>query len=401
MFGTSDPQTPAPRSAHRFRRTRRTWTALAVGLAVAGGGLAVVNQTALAHTWRYGSGTPVAAASPAPSATGVQNQSSQVGQGGQAQGGQAPNGQAQNGQNGQNGGGAQNASPLSRRDFTDITRVGPNVREPRTRRGGSRGVFFSRCGVSDHNNPDNFIVAPGVSNGAHHMHDYVGNKTSDGFSNDQTLAAAGTTCVRNDRSAYFWPVLRLRNNVQEADANAPGGGQDQNVGQILKPAAVSLQFRGNPVAKVVPMPRFMRVITGDAKAVTNGTANARAQWTCSGFTDRRLSDTYPVCPGGRRTIRVLDFPSCWDGKNTDSANHRTHVVFPDPRTGRCAAGLKPVPQLRMVLSYNVPRGQVFALDTFPEQLHKAVTDHGDFVNVMSDRLMRAVVGCINANHRCA
>ena len=27
-------------------------------------------------------------------------------------------------------------------------------------------------------------------------------------------------------------------------------------------------------------------------------------------------------------------------------------------------------------------GASFALDTFPEQLHNPVTDHGDFVNVM-------------------
>jgi hypothetical protein len=40
------------------------------------------------------------------------------------------------------------------------------------------------------------------------------------------------------------------------------------------------------------------------------------------------------------------------------------------------------------------------MDTFPEQLHKPITDHDDFMNVMSGRLMRVAVSCINSNRRC-
>jgi hypothetical protein len=161
---------------------------------------------------------------------------------------------------------------------------------------------------------------------------------------------------------------------------------------------VTLQFRGNPTSKVQAMPSFLRVVTGDAKAATNGPANARAQWTCSGFTNR-LTTKYPLCPQGSRVTRVLDFASCWDGVNLDSANHRTHMAFPDS-SGRCPTGTRAVPQLRMTLSYSLPNRPVFALDTFPEQLHNPITDHADFANVMPTRLMNRAVTCINRGSRC-
>ncbi|OKI01161.1 hypothetical protein A6A06_20245 [Streptomyces sp. CB02923] len=287
-------------------------------------------------------------------------------------------------------------------DFTDIRSVRPGPQPPRGGRDASTGTFTSSCGRNEdrHNNPDNFIVTPGVANGAHHLHDYVGNRSTDAFSTDDSLRAAGTTCARGDKSAYFWPVLR---RLSGRDGPSSGNGQDPadgNVGQVLTPRSVSLTFRGSPAGKVAAMPEGLRAITGDAKAFTNGTANARAQWTCTGFEDRRLADKYPLCPGGSQAVRLLDFPSCWDGTNKDSANHRTHLLFSD-RAGRCPTGTKAVPQLRMRLTYAVqPRPRAFALDSFPEQLRKPVTDHADFANFMPRDLMTRAVQCINSGRRC-
>ncbi|WP_250213871.1 DUF1996 domain-containing protein [Acrocarpospora catenulata] len=387
-------------------------------------------------------------------------------------------------------------------DFVDIRRVPPGNTGVRA----GRGSFTSQCGRNQngHRNSDNHIVAPGVTNGAHHVHDYVGNLTTNGFSTDQSLAAGGTTCRFGDKSAYFWPVIRSRPDLlqelnqqqqqnrrnqqqnqqqqnqqqnnnqnqqqgqqqgqqqnqqnqqgqqqnqqgqqgqqgQQQDPNlqdqqnnqnnqqnqqqgqqqnpvnptpsqepqqirppAPGedgselgGAADGNIGTILRPRQVVLEFRGNRASRVVAMPRFLRLITGDAKAATNGGANARAMWSCTGFTNR-FTTQYPLCPRGSLLLRVLDFPSCWDGQNTDSANHRTHVVFPDGN-GACPSGTQAVPQLRMTLVYQVPQGPSFAVDAFPEQRHSPITDHADFHNVMSNQLMNFVVQCINRGRRC-
>ncbi|MCP2338477.1 DUF1996 domain-containing protein [Actinomadura rupiterrae] len=331
--------------------------------------------------------------------------------GGDQNGGGANGGGTGDGRNGGGGGGgaggggggdgSQVKKGPDAGQFADI-RQAPPRRQPQRGRRASRGSFTSPCGRNQdqHHNPDNFIVAPGVSNGAHHIHDYVGNKSTDGFSTDDSLAAAGTTCSNGDKSAYFWPVMRQRGR-RDGSGQAAQSQADGNVGRVVLPASARMQFLGNARDSVVPMPRFMRVITGDAKAATNGGANARAQWTCTGFTDRAFTDKYPLCPGGSRVTRILDFPSCWDGRNTDSANHRTHVVFPDAASGSCPQGTKAVPQLRMTLTYDLPaRPLAFAVDTFPEQGHDPVTDHADFENAMPDALMRRAASCINSGRNC-
>ncbi|MEV6109976.1 DUF1996 domain-containing protein [Streptomyces sp. NPDC051940] len=286
--------------------------------------------------------------------------------------------------------------PPTSADFADIRTAPRAAPRPRNRRGASTGTFTSRCGrnTEGHRNPDNFIVAPGVANGAHHVHDYVGNLSTDAFSTDDSLRAADTTCTNGDKSTYFWPVLR------DITATDDGADPDLNTGRVLTPARVTLTFRGNPTAKVTAMPEGLRAITGDARAFTNGGANARAQWTCTGFGDRVLTDRYPVCPGTSQVVRVLDFPSCWDGTGTDSANHRAHLVFPDRATGACPAGTKPVPQLRIRLAYDAPDAPGFALDSFPEQLHKPVTDHADFAAFLPPGLMERAVRCVNSGRHC-
>lgn len=177
-----------------------------------------------------------------------------------------------------------------------------------------------------------------------------------------------------------------------------------NTGGIVRPSSVLIEYRGNATGKVVPMPKFLRALTGDAKPTSRGPANARAAWTCSGFGDR-LTDKYPICPTGSQVQRVHDFPGCWDGKNIDSANHRSHVAFADKTTGACPQGFVAIPQLRVTISYRISRdaqlkGQ-YALDSFPEENHNPFSDHDDFVNVNSERTMQRIATCINQGKRCS
>ena len=42
----------------------------------------------------------------------------------------------------------------------------------------------------------------------------------------------------------------------------------------------------------------------------------------------------------------------------------------------------------------------FAVDCFPEQLHKPITDHDDFINVFDENMMNKMVNCINSGQKC-
>ncbi|MDO0938429.1 DUF1996 domain-containing protein [Streptomyces sp. DG2A-72] len=315
------------------------------------------------------------------------------------------------GGNNTNAGGTGNGPVAA--DFVDITKVKSSVRTPAKSAKASKGVFVSKCGVNANKlyNSDNVIVAPGVTNGAHHVHDYVGNQDNDAFSSDQDFAKARTSCQnKGDKSSYYWPVLRLQDGTKEFDADKQGGGAEGNAGRILTAKKATLNFVGNPRGKVVMMPKFLRIITGDAKAFVNGTANANASWSCTGFENKvQLKDKYPLCPSGSDVVRTFRFQSCWDGTNIDSANHRTHVAFADAG-GNCPTGFKAIPQLVQRLVYDVDAPSVkdngktrpfFSLDSFPEQQHKPVTDHGDFINVFDAKLMNKAVQCINTGRKCS
>lgn len=285
-------------------------------------------------------------------------------------------------------------------DFVDIRKVSPGPGEPPPAGpDASTGTVAVDCGRNEegHYNEDNLVVSPGLRSGAHHTHGYVGNLTTNAMSTDASLDAAATSCRGGDRSTYYWPVLRRTDRLGSGTHESSAG--HGNSGEILPEAAVRVEFRGSPVSKVVPMPRFLHGMTGDAVAYTaDSDADVRARWGCSGSPGRSTT-RYPRCPEGERVTRTLVFPSCWNGLDTVSAGHRSHLQFPAVG-GVCPQGTFPVPELRVSLAYEVPPGVPIALDSFPEQRHSPKTDHAMFVNVMTERQMQQVVGCLNEGRAC-
>ncbi len=267
-------------------------------------------------------------------------------------------------------------------DYVDIDVATMQPAEPLPAPGAATGTYEWSCGLGNHRNSDNMVVSPRTPGAAQHVHDYVGNVSTDADSTDDSLAEAGTSCDNGDRSAFYWPVLRA---------------YERGEAVIQVPVSVTLTYSGSPAGPVVAMPRFLRASTGDAKAVTSGGRFARPTWTCGSAPERRTGK-YPICPAGDQVLRIFDLPSCWDGRRTDSPDHRSHVVF--PQAGSCPHGTFAIPRLRAVIAYQLPRGARFAIDTFPDQRGSPLADHADLVNVASDELMAEIVRCLNAGLTC-
>src|SRR5881275_1315424 len=131
--------------------------------------------------------------------------------------------------------GQANADPADPSFFIDINKVpaGNNVNAALKKKG-TQGSFTVNCGTDadgGHQNPDNFIAQPGIKNGAQHLHDYVGNLTTNADSSLQSLLKGGTTCKNGDKSAYFWPVIRIDTAdkaTQQDQNNQDQNAQDQN-----------------------------------------------------------------------------------------------------------------------------------------------------------------------------
>ena len=236
-------------------------------------------------------------------------------------------------------------------------------------------MFSEDCGRNEngHRNSDNLVTSPGVPGAAHHVHEYVGNASTNAFSTEASLLEGGTTCASGDLSTYYWPVVRVSHH-------------------IVEPSRVRIAFYGNGLTDVVAMPPFLRMSTGDSRAMTDGGRYARARWSCSGAPER-TTNQYPLCPRGQLVIRTFTFPSCWDGLRTDSPNHRDHVVFP-AASGACPPKTFPIPRLQITVSYRLPPGARYRIDSFPEQGGNPSTDHSDFVAIIPGPLMAEILRAV-------
>jgi hypothetical protein len=286
-------------------------------------------------------------------------------------------------------------------DYLDIAAAPMVPATPKPGPGASTGSFTENCGTDAdgrHRNPDNVIAQPGQPGAAHHVHDYAGNLSTNAFSTDERLAAAATTCPDGDRSTYYWPVLRLLDQTG-SDDNEIGGGADGNHGRIIAASSALIRFSGSPVTNVVPMPEFLRATVGDPKALTDGLASrADPNWTCTGYQNRATRE-YPLCPAGSDVVRIFTFPNCWNGTALDSATHTTQVVPAGPG-GVCPHATFAVPQLTLTLTYRVPPGVMYAIDSFPEQSRSPLSDHADFIDVLTPDQQAKIVNCVNSDQRC-
>ncbi|KZW02977.1 hypothetical protein EXIGLDRAFT_664593 [Exidia glandulosa HHB12029] len=173
------------------------------------------------------------------------------------------------------------------------------------------------------------IVSPGVA--SNHLHVVHGgsnfglNVTFDGLRN-----SACTSCeIANDKSNYWTPSLWFQDPTTKKFEPVNGGG-------IL----VYYLQRGDFATNLTTFPAGFRMLAGDMtlrskKYAENegsqGELRERAmKWSCLRYTGGVTGyDGYGFpntrCEAGFQSR--LHMPNCWDGKNLDSADHRSHVAY--------------------------------------------------------------------------
>ncbi|WP_405014587.1 DUF1996 domain-containing protein [Kitasatospora sp. NBC_01539] len=240
--------------------------------------------------------------------------------------------------------------------------------------------FLADCPYS-HRLPDDPIVFPGLP-GASHMHSFFGNNATNGNSNLGSLETAGGTCNPvADISSYWVPTLYADNVPVE-----PTGTTFYYLGEGV---------RDDVIANTQPFPRGLRIVAGNAKS-TGPDDNTISRWSCLWAGQVNPSHDFVNCPAGTMLESYLDFPQCWNGKDLDSADHKSHMAY--PVGGACPATHPvPVPKLRQVLRYPVTGD--------PSRLRLAsgpgYTMHGDFFNVWpAAEMERRVRDCINPIVKC-
>jgi hypothetical protein len=273
---------------------------------------------------------------------------------------------------------------------------------------GSDGAFRVLCAPS-HMLMDDPIVFPGQP-GASHLHTFFGNTGASASSTVGSMATSGnSTCDGGilNRSSYWVPSLI-----------------DTKDGSPLVPNSANIYYKAtaefNNAGKYVPVPPGLRMVSGNAKN-TNPAAGG-ANWLCydlngnSGPWTHTIPDTikYGTCVTGGSLVMGINFPICWDGKNLDSPDHKSHIVGvaqnQNPPYEKFCPADHPVvlPQISFVISYPitdpaaVARWKLSSDLMLDPTLPGGVTGHADYFMGWDVPTMQTfVTNCLNGGKDCA
>jgi hypothetical protein len=240
--------------------------------------------------------------------------------------------------------------------------------------------FLADCPFT-HRLPDDPIIFPGLP-GASHMHSFFGSTIVNAHTKLADLQNGPTNCnPAVDKSSYWVPTL-YRNNVPVE----PTGTTFYYLGEGV---------RDDVIARTQPIPVGLRIVAGNAQA-TGPSDNTIARWSCLHAGHVGSSTDFVTCPAGTMLESYLDFPQCWNGRDLDSPNHKSHMSY--PVNGGCPSTHPvPVPKLRQVLRYPVNGSPA----TFRLASGRGYTMHGDFFNAWpAAEMERRLRDCIRPIIKC-
>ncbi|WP_211304672.1 DUF1996 domain-containing protein [Umezawaea tangerina] len=241
----------------------------------------------------------------------------------------------------------------------------------------NRNPEFNATCTYSHSAQDDPIVFPGQP-GASHMHSFIGNdRTAAATTVDDLMRFTASSCQPlQDHSAYWVPTLF------EHD-------------QPVQPKQVVVYYGSllTDKSKTVPMPQGLRMIVGDATRQVPTPVGAVNQFYCAGGPldgkSRSRDGNWPVCDGGTLHF-TMRFPDCWDGRNLDSPDHKSHVAW--GQGGQCTEQFPvPIPAVTFSISYETSG----SVDGFRLASGMASSMHGDgFFAWDEDALGHRVKDCV-------
>lgn len=214
------------------------------------------------------------------------------------------------------------------------------------------GAFRFLCAPS-HNAYNDPILYPGQP-GKSHLHTFFGNTLADANSTYASLRTTGdSTCnALLNRSAYWIPAMM------------------NGSGKVVMPDYLSVYYKRMPssdprcrteATACVKLPRGLRYVFGYSMTDPSSTPTDtdRRWWNCDGVGAvsghfATIKDALAKCPTGARLGVVLVAPDCWNGKDLDSPDHRSHMAY------RFYDGSGPNPVCPRTHPYIIPQFQLGA-----------------------------------------
>ena len=232
-------------------------------------------------------------------------------------------------------------------------------------------MFSLNCAF-DHRAPDDPIVYFGKP-GAAHSHDFFGSTGVGASTTVDQLRGHGTTCGLSADTASYWAPSIV--------------GPD---GSVYQPSNILAYYRAPADGGIRAFPQGLKMVAGVGP--TQAWDPELFGYSCS---DQSPYAPLPInCDTGYLKLHIV-FPSCWDGVNLDSPDHRSHMAYPDG--ARCPAD-HPVKLVRLSLHVQyrgLTTGQGYQLAMSPDGTRPG--PHADFFNGWDQATLEHLVDiCANA-----
>lgn len=207
---------------------------------------------------------------------------------------------------------------------------------------------------------DDPVVAPRQP-GKSHLHMFFGNVAIDANTTTTSILTGNSTCRGGtlNRTGYWTPAM--------VDANGAAVMPDEatvyyKTGYNMKPAATQV------------LPVGLSMIAGDKLATGPQVAPGPlpiTSWDClsadlgsvKGTDGKTIPTGYLIpktCPVGAMVRLTVFFPSCWNGRDLDSPDHKSHMAYPNFSKGTCDDSLHAhpvqVPQISEHFDWPVTAG---------------------------------------------
>lgn len=298
---------------------------------------------------------------------------------------------------------------------------------------GWRGIFRINCDFahSSYNDP---VVFPGLQNAAH-LHQFYGNVLVNHLTTVESLVSTGdSSCQGNqlNRTSYWIPALLApkydATGQRELDAQGQPAwkavpavvGNDDEAHEIFYYSAGI-----DDVAAIQPIPVGLKMIAGDHSAHPGRPQETSiVRWHCQSWQSNdsdnpNFVNYIPECDAPDRVRLDIFFPSCWNGVDLDSHDHKSHMAYPissgGPNGTYCPA-THPVPIVRPSYHYafgvkpdvydpqtRSSRGWRLASDNYiiEHDAKGGMSLHGDWINAWHPDVMRALLeNCIKQKKDC-
>lgn len=259
--------------------------------------------------------------------------------------------------------------------------------------GDGTGDFRVVCRYT-HMNYDDPIVYPGQT-GPSHLHTYFGNTAANAFSSYSSLRSSGnSTCDGGiaNRSAYWAPAL----------LNAATKPVPIDYGYIYYKSG----YRSVAPSSINKVPNGLKMIAG-VGASTTAQSSEIVSWSCESSPGVDQQSIPLNCGQNTYIIYTITFPQCWNGRDLDSADHKSHMAYPTYGVGCPSSHSVAIPVISLHIRYKqtsaTTAGWRLSSDgyTVSSSQPGGLSAHADFMEAWEATIRDAFTSnCIQAARDC-